>query len=146
MSMALGELRECLPRSGLVGAGCSFGCGQLWDLGQGSVTFLTPRFLLYILLREVISRAFSSCHIPHIYDSVIKFLKSLSTDKSAIMFCILSTGSRLLPEIPGPSRYGVGFGGRVSGQERLLVCQLSVFCRRWKTVWQARILSVLRVL
>ena len=96
--------------SGLVDAGSSFGCSQLWDLGQGSFTFLTPRFLLYKMLRGIISRALSSCHIPHIYDSVIKFLKSSSTDKSAIKFCILSTASHLLPEIPGLSCYGCGLG------------------------------------
>lgn len=75
-------------------------------------------FLPYKMLRGVISRALSSCHIPHVYDFVIKFLEGLSTDKSAIKFCILSTGSRLLPKIPGPSRYGLEFGGRVGRTEK----------------------------
>lgn len=75
-------------------------------------------FLPYKMLRGVISRALSSCHIPHVYDSVIKFLEGLSTDKSAIKFCILSTGCLLLPKIPGPSRYGLEFGGRVGRTEK----------------------------
>lgn len=77
--------------------------------------------MLLVMLHKLISMALSSCHIPLIYDSVIKFLESLNTDKSAIKFCILNPGSRLLPKIPGPSGYEVGLGGRVGGQERLLV-------------------------
>lgn len=48
----------------------------------------------------LISKAFSSSHIPHVCDSVIKFLEGLTTDKSAIKFRILGRGSCLLPKIP----------------------------------------------
>lgn len=48
----------------------------------------------------LISKAFSSSHIPHVCDSVIKFLEGLTTDKGAIKFRILGCGSCLLPKIP----------------------------------------------
>lgn len=63
-------------------------------------------------VHQPISTAFCSSHIPQVYDSVIKSLEGLSTDKSAIKFCRLSSGSCLLPKIPGPlgvERSGAGY-------------------------------------
>ena len=68
-----------------------------------------PQLFYVKLSRRVhqpISTVFCYSHIPHVYDSVIKSLEGLSTDKSAIKFCRLSSGSCLLPKIPGP--LGVG--------------------------------------